>query len=77
MKNFLTKEENLIIIMKLLLDNAKDIQYEAFKSFQNFIEFPKKSDLIVHRLKKNKLKLLKFLTDFQNDKSFLFLIFYR
>jgi hypothetical protein len=69
MKIFLSKDDNLVMIMKLLLDDISNVQYEAFKIFSNFVQNPRKTNSISTILRKNKSNLLKFLKEFQNDRT--------
>ena len=56
-------------MMNLLRANSKNIQYEAFHVFKVFVANPSKSEKILKILVKNKEKLVKFLTNFQNDRA--------
>lgn len=85
MTRFIADVDNLILIMKALKDKSRYIQFEAFHVFkvcrlldsdfrefnvsQVFVANPAKAPAIVKILYRNKVKLLEFLNDFQNDKS--------
>ncbi|KAJ1974754.1 conidiophore development protein hyma [Dimargaris verticillata] len=69
MTRYITYEDNLKLIMVLLRDKSKNIQYEAFHVFKIFVANPNKSKPVLAILKKNKEKLLGFLSSFQNDRK--------
>lgn len=60
---------NLKLMMILLKDQSRSIQFEAFHVFKVFVANPNKSDSIVDILTSNKEKLLKYLGDFHTDKE--------
>ena len=55
--------------MKLLRDERKMIQYEAFHVFKVFVANPKKSKDVKKILLKNREKLLRFLPRFLEDRT--------
>jgi calcium binding protein 39 len=61
--------DNLKLVMNLLKDKSKNIQNEAFHIFKIFVANPKKSKPILDILIKNKVRLLKFLSDFSTERS--------
>ncbi|KAJ5067464.1 protein mo25 [Anaeramoeba ignava] len=69
MTRYISDVENLKLIMNLLRDPRKAIQFEAFQIFKLFVANPKKEDPIVKILAKNKEKLLSFLKQFHNDRD--------
>ncbi|OJT07072.1 Calcium-binding protein 39 [Trametes pubescens] len=69
MTRYIASEANLKMMMNLLRDKSKNIQFEAFHVFKVFVANPKKPPQIEGILRRNKDKLLKFLKDFHNDKE--------
>mmetsp|Transcript_5667 Transcript_5667/g.21359 ORF Transcript_5667/g.21359 Transcript_5667/m.21359 type:complete len:364 (+) Transcript_5667:710-1801(+) len=67
MIKFISIEGNLKLLMMLLLDKSKSIQFEAFHVFKVFVANPNKSKEIRDILSMNKKKLVKYLTGFQSD----------
>jgi calcium binding protein 39 len=64
MKRFINNMDNLKLIMNLLLDKHKNIQFEAFHVFKVFVANPHKSDEIKKILYMNKAKLIRYLNKF-------------
>lgn len=60
---------NLKMMMNLLRDKSRNIQFEAFHVFKVFVANPKKPPQIESILRRNKDKLLTFLKGFHNDKE--------
>lgn len=69
MTRYIASESNLKLMMNLLRDKSKNIQFEAFHVFKVFVANPKKPAQIETILRRNKEKLLAFLKDFHNDKE--------
>lgn len=69
MTKFIADENNLMLMMKMLKDKSKNIQFEAFHVFKVFVANPKKAPGILQILVANKQRLLKYLADFHNDKD--------
>ncbi len=69
MTKFISNPENLKLMMNLLREKSKNIQFEAFHVFKIFIANPNKTKPILDILYKNKEKLIVFLGNFHNDKS--------
>lgn len=69
MTKYIANEANLKMMMNLLRDKSKNIQFEAFHVFKVFVANPKKPPQIETILRRNKDKLLRFLKDFHNDKD--------
>ncbi|KAI0826624.1 Mo25-like protein [Trametes gibbosa] len=69
MTRYIANETNLKMMMNLLRDKSKNIQFEAFHVFKVFVANPKKPPQIETILRRNKDKLLKFLKEFHNDKE--------
>ncbi|KAI0794978.1 Mo25-like protein [Abortiporus biennis] len=69
MTKYIANEANLKMMMNLLRDKSKNIQFEAFHVFKVFVANPKKPPQIENILRRNKEKLLQFLQNFHNDKE--------
>lgn len=69
MTRYIASEANLKMMMNLLRDKSKNIQFEAFHVFKVFVANPKKPPQIETILRRNKDKLLAFLKTFHNDKE--------
>jgi len=69
MTKYIANEANLKMMMNMLRDKSKNIQFEAFHVFKVFVANPKKPPQIETILRRNKDKLLVFLKDFHNDKE--------
>eukprot|EP00244_Chara_vulgaris_P000008 TRINITY_DN1000_c0_g1_i4.p1 TRINITY_DN1000_c0_g1~~TRINITY_DN1000_c0_g1_i4.p1 ORF type:complete len:352 (-),score=51.86 TRINITY_DN1000_c0_g1_i4:1093-2148(-) len=69
MIKYIGEPQNLRIVMNLLKDPSKNIQYEAFHVFKVFVANPNKPAKIVGILSKNREKLLKFLENFRVDRE--------
>ncbi|KAG6879802.1 hypothetical protein C0992_011353 [Termitomyces sp. T32_za158] len=69
MTRYIANEANLKMMMNLLREKSKNIQFEAFHVFKVFVANPKKPPQIETILRRNKDKLLVFLKDFHNDKD--------
>lgn len=75
MRMYIAEADHLKLIMVLLVDKSKSIQYEAFHVFKVFVANPNKPAVINNILFKNKEKLTVFLTDHfhsqKEDEQFL------
>jgi len=69
MTRYIADEGNLKMMMNMLRDKSKNIQFEAFHVFKVFVANPKKPPQIETILRRNKDKLLVFLKNFHNDKE--------
>lgn len=69
MTHYIASPGNLRLIMNLLLDSRRNIQFEAFHVFKIFVANPRKSADIKHILIRNKEKMLAYLTDFLTDRE--------
>lgn len=69
MTKYISEQSNLKLMMILLRDKSKSIQFEAFHVFKVFVANPNKPQPILHILVKNKDKLISFLNNFHNDKG--------
>ncbi|KAL0241476.1 hypothetical protein GEMRC1_006711 [Eukaryota sp. GEM-RC1] len=67
MTKFIGQLSNLRIIMNLLLNRSRNIQYEAFHVFKIFVANPNKPDDISNVLSRNSQRLIKFLENFHCD----------
>jgi calcium binding protein 39 len=67
MNKFISSKLDLMIMMNLLRDKSKSIQYEAFHVFKVFVANPNKPDDIVQILRRNRERLTTFLTKFRTD----------
>ncbi|GMM37818.1 Hym1 protein [Saccharomycopsis crataegensis] len=68
MIKYVESSENLKIIMNLLSDKSRNLQFEAFHVFKVFVANPKKSRPVLDILIKNRDKLLLFLKNFSFDR---------
>ncbi|EJD07818.1 mo25 protein [Fomitiporia mediterranea MF3/22] len=69
MTRYIANDKNLKMMMIMLRDKSRNIQFEAFHVFKVFVANPKKPPQIEAILRRNKQKLLEFLQDFHNDKE--------
>lgn len=69
MTKYISNPENLKLMMTMLKDKSRNIQFEAFHVFKVFVANPNKPKPILDILLRNKEKLVDFLTKFQTDRS--------
>lgn len=69
MTKYISNPENLKLMMNMLRDKSKNIQFEAFHVFKVFVANPNKSKPIMDILLKNKDKLVDFLTKFHESRA--------
>lgn len=69
MTKYISRAENLKLMMNLLRDNSRNIQFEAFHVFKVFVANPNKTQPVLDILLKNQTKLVEFLSHFQTDRS--------
>lgn len=69
MLKYIGSVENMCLMMNLLRDEARSIQFEAFHVFKVFVANPNKSAQILSILRKNREKLVAYLAAFQNDRE--------
>ena len=69
MIRYIGSVENMCLMMNLLRDEARSIQFEAFHVFKVFVANPNKSERIKDILRKNREKLMAYLAAFQNDRE--------
>lgn len=64
MSKYIRSPDNLKLIMNLLLDRGKHIQFEAFHVFKIFVFNPNKSPQVLSILIKNRPKLVLYMRNF-------------
>lgn len=69
MTRYIGNEQNLKLMMNLLKDRSKNIQFEAFHVFKVFVANPRKPPAVEHILRRNRDRLVAFLSDFHNDRD--------
>ncbi|RKP20235.1 calcium binding protein 39-like protein [Rozella allomycis CSF55] len=69
MTKYISSVENLKLMMNLLRDKSKNIQFEAFHVFKVFVANPNKTKPVLDVLFKNQEKLITFLSNFHNERS--------
>lgn len=69
MVQYVADPANLVLMMNLLKDPSRSIQFEAFHVFKVFVANPNKTPPIVEILANNRDKLLKYLSDFHEDRD--------
>lgn len=69
MIRYIGSVENMCLMMNLLRDEARSIQFEAFHVFKVFVANPNKSEKVKSVLLKNRAKLIDYLAAFQNDRE--------
>ena len=69
MTKYISNQENLKMMMNMLRDKSRSIQFEAFHVFKVFVANPNKPKPILDILLKNKDKLINFLNTFHNDRG--------
>lgn len=68
MTRYISCPENLKLMMNMLKDKSRNIQFEAFHVFKVFVANPNKPRPIAEILLRNREKLVDFLTKFQTDR---------
>ncbi|XP_013786491.1 protein Mo25-like isoform X2 [Limulus polyphemus] len=69
MTRYISNPENLKLMMNMLKEKSRNIQFEAFHVFKVFVANPNKPKPILDILLRNKEKLVDFLTKFHTDRS--------
>jgi len=69
MTKYISDPENLKIMMNMLRDQSKNIQFEAFHVFKVFVANPNKSKPIMDILLRNQSKLVGFLEKFHESRA--------
>jgi len=69
MTRYISNSSNMKLMMNLLREQSKSIQFEAFHVFKVFVANPNKPKPVMDILLKNKSRLVTFLEQFQNDRE--------
>lgn len=69
MTRYISNPDNLKLMMNMLKEKSRNIQFEAFHVFKVFVANPNKPRPITEILLRNKDKLVDFLTGFHNDRT--------
>lgn len=75
MTRYISSADNLKLMMNLLRDKSRNIQFEAFHVFKVFVANPHKTRPIVDILVKNQDKLIHFLGNFHNDRQGMWFLY--
>ncbi|CAJ0956443.1 unnamed protein product, partial [Mesorhabditis belari] len=69
MTRYISNPDNLKLMMNLLREKSKSIQFEAFHVFKVFVANPNKPRPIADILLRNRERLVDFLSNFHNDRT--------
>lgn len=69
MTRYISSPDNLKLMMIMLREKSRNIQFEAFHVFKVFVANPNKPKPILDILLRNKEKLVEFLSKFHTDRS--------
>jgi len=69
MTKYISNPDNLKLMMNMLKEKSRNIQFEAFHVFKVFVANPNKPRPILDILLRNQDKLVDFLTKFHTDRS--------
>jgi len=69
MTRYISNPENLKLMMNMLREKSRNIQFEAFHVFKVFVANPNKPKPITDILLRNKEKLIDFLSNFHSDRN--------
>jgi len=69
MTRYISNPDNLKLMMNMLKEKSRNIQFEAFHVFKVFVANPNKPKPILDILLRNQDKLVDFLSKFHNDRS--------
>jgi calcium binding protein 39 len=69
MTRYISNPDNLKLMMNMLKEKSRNIQFEAFHVFKVFVANPNKPRPIQEILLRNRDKLVEFLSKFHNDRS--------
>lgn len=69
MKRYISNPDNLKLMMTMLKEKSRNIQFEAFHVFKVFVANPDKPRPILEILLRNQDKLIEFLTRFHTDRT--------
>lgn len=69
MTKYISNPDNLKLMMNMLREKSRNIQFEAFHVFKVFVANPNKPKPITDILLRNKEKLIEFLPNFHSDRN--------
>ncbi|VDK53617.1 unnamed protein product [Anisakis simplex] len=69
MTRYISNPDNLKLMMNMLKEKSRSIQFEAFHVFKVFVANPNKPKAIAEILLRNREKLVEFLTNFHTDRT--------
>lgn len=69
MTRYISNPDNLKLMMNMLREKSRNIQFEAFHVFKVFVANPNKPKPITDILMRNREKLIEFLSNFHSDRS--------
>jgi calcium binding protein 39 len=69
MTKYISNPENLKLMMNMLREKSRNIQFEAFHVFKVFVANPNKPKPITDILLRNREKLIEFLPNFHSDRN--------
>ncbi|RNA20571.1 Mo25 [Brachionus plicatilis] len=69
MTRYISNPDNLKLMMNMLREKSRNIQFEAFHVFKVFVANPNKPKPITDILLRNREKLIEFLSNFHSDRS--------
>jgi len=69
MTRYISNPDNLKMMMNMLREKSRSIQFEAFHVFKVFVANPNKPKPIAEILLRNREKLVEFLTGFHTDRT--------
>ncbi|KRX46079.1 Calcium-binding protein 39-like, partial [Trichinella sp. T8] len=69
MTRYISNPENLKLMMNLLIERSRSIQFEAFHVFKVFVANPAKPKPIADILIRNRDRLVEFLSKFHSDRT--------
>ncbi|PAV83575.1 hypothetical protein WR25_10856 [Diploscapter pachys] len=69
MTKYISNPENLKLMMELLREKSRSIQFEAFHVFKVFVANPNKPRPIADILLRNRDRLVEFLSQFHNERT--------
>ncbi|KAI1730567.1 mo25-like domain-containing protein [Ditylenchus destructor] len=69
MTRYISNRENLKLMMDMLREKSRNIQFEAFHVFKVFVANPNKPKPIAEILLRNRERLVEFLTNFHTERT--------
>merc|ERR1712121_255730 len=69
MTKYISNPENLKLMMNMLRNRSRNIQFEAFHVFKVFVANPNKPKPILDILVRNRDRLVEFLSNFHTDRT--------